>query len=87
MPKPTAEERRHMGRVAELGCIICRRPAQLHHPLHGAGMGQKSPHMDVIPLCLDHHLIGDDAIHNGYRPWVEKHGTEAELLEKVRAKL
>lgn len=82
----TKAELRHMEQVAALGCIICRRPAELHHPRKGMGLGQRNSNWTVIPLCPDHHRIGGIgvAIHAGQRTWEAKFGTEAELLEKVR---
>ncbi len=82
-------EKAHMGKVADLGCIICGRPAELHHPRQGAGMGQRASSYDVIPLCPDHHRTGGygTAIHAGRWDWQKKHGTEADLLAKVRALL
>ncbi len=82
-------EKAHMARVAELGCLICGRPAELHHPRQGAGMSRRANSYDVIPLCPDHHRNGGYgvAIHAGRRGWQEKHGTETRLLEKVRGLL
>jgi hypothetical protein len=84
--RPTKSEREYMGRVAELGCIICRRPAQIHHIRAGSGIGQRAAHTDILPLCSEHHLNGGHgvAIHAGRRTWEEKYGTELELLERVK---
>lgn len=68
MRKPDAFERRHMGRVAEIGCVLCRHlgygqtPAHVHHIREGAGMGQRSPHYLTVPLCPEHHQ-GAGGIH------------------------
>jgi hypothetical protein len=57
----TLKEKKHMSAVAELGCAVCRRmgyegtPAELHHKRSGTGAGRRSSHMDVIPLCPEHH--------------------------------
>jgi len=57
----TAAAKRHMDRVAELGCILCRHtgqghsPAELHHIREGQGAGQRSADTLVIPLCPYHH--------------------------------
>jgi hypothetical protein len=57
----TLKEKKHMNAVAELGCAVCRRmgyegtPAELHHKRSGTGAGRRSSHMDVIPLCPEHH--------------------------------
>lgn len=69
MKKPDASERRHMGYVAEIGCVLCRHlgygdtPAQVHHIIEGRGLGQRSPHYLTIPLCVDHHT-GASGIHH-----------------------
>jgi hypothetical protein len=87
--KPNKAEREYMNRVAELGCIICRRPAELHHPRDGVGMAQRSSHYSVIPLCHVHHRTGNygEAIHQGIRAFEYAHGSETYLLKKVREEL
>lgn len=85
-------DRLHLAKVAALGCIACINmgysdsPAEIHHPRAGAGMGQKSPHKNAIPLCHRHHRTGGPgvAIHAGQKTWEAIHGTELELLEQVR---
>jgi hypothetical protein len=68
--------------VAAIGCLICGRPAELHHCREGVGMGQRGK--DVIPLCPKHHRNGGFgvAIHAGYKTFCENFGTEIELIEK-----
>ncbi|MBR2691808.1 MAG: DUF968 domain-containing protein [Aquamicrobium sp.] len=74
--------------MAALGCIICGGPAEVHH-LTGAGMGLKAANDNVIPLCPPHHRTGGYgvAVHAGTKEWERRHGTQAELLEKVRSRL
>lgn len=68
MRKPDAFEKQHMGRVAELGCVLCQHlgygptPAQTHHIIEQRGLGQRSPHYLTIPLCPEHHT-GGNGIH------------------------
>ena len=71
-------------RVADLGCIICRRPAEIHHLRAGMGMGQRSA--DVIPLCPEHHRTGGHgvAFHAGRKTWETQFGTETELLQETQ---
>jgi len=91
----TKAERRHLDRVAGLGCIVCRihksiyTPAGIHHIRAGVGMGQRSPHTRVIGLCSAHHQTGghEVAIHAGRATWEANYGTELELLEAVEALL
>jgi 5-methylcytosine-specific restriction endonuclease McrA len=89
----TKAEREHMGVVAGLCCVVCRNlrlgdsPAEVHHVRYLAGGGQRSGNMDTIPLCPAHHRLGGYgvAIHAGQEEWERLYGTEAELLEQVKA--
>jgi hypothetical protein len=86
----TKEEKIHMGRVADLGCIICgNNLVELHHITTRRGFGARSKHMEVLPLCFIHHRGGQRgvALHEGVKTWEEKHGTQEELLEKVNKML
>ena len=87
--KATKKEREYMTKMAATGCIICDRPAELHHPRHGSGIGQRSSHFDVIPLCCDHHRTAGlgIAIHAGIQTFESNFGTESELLEKAKSRL
>jgi hypothetical protein len=86
----TLAEKKHMARVAELGCAVCRRmghegtPAELHHPRKGAGMGKRSGHFSVIPLCPEHHR-GNTGVHGLGTKGFPKHWgfTEEDLLKDV----
>ncbi len=55
---------RHVGRVASLGCVICRHlgygatPAQVHHIREGQGAAQRASYMLTVPLCPEHHTGG-----------------------------
>lgn len=83
----TLAEKKHMAKVAELGCAVCRRmgypgtPAELHHPRKGAGMGKRSGHFSVIPLCPEHHR-GNTGVHGLGTKGFPKHWgfTEEDLL-------
>lgn len=63
-----AAEKKHMDKVAQLGCIVCRNlgfpgtPPQIHHIRTGMGMGQRASNYRVIPLCMDHHLTGGKGV-------------------------
>ena len=87
MKKPaTKAEREHMNAVAELGCAICKRPAQVHHV---ANQGVRASHYETIPICGYHHTDGPhgEAIHQGRRTWEARFGTERELLVKTLQQL
>jgi len=77
----TAAEKRHLDRVAALGCCVCGAPAEVHHVRR---YGEPRDHMRVIPLCPRHHRTGGcgEAIHAGRQSW--RYGTETEWLGWVR---
>lgn len=79
----TNKERDHMSKVASLGCLICQKPANCHHirPI-GLGIGMRSSHYEVIPLCRSHHL-GKFSIHNCKEQFEAMYGTEKELLYRT----
>lgn len=92
----TTDEKRHMQAVAELGCIACIKighygtPAELHHIRDTAGIGQRSSHYEVIPLCYHHHrgvskLV--PSVHMSRKAFVDAYGTEKDLLDAVMALL
>ena len=83
MKAATAKQKRHFQRLVELGCIICRGPAQIHHI--GTHMGGGRDHDRVIPLCHLHHTGGEYgvAIHASKAKFESIFGTEEELLSKA----
>ena len=82
----TLPEQIHLTIVAELGCLVCGRPNQVHHIREGQGMGQRSSHFLTIPLCAEHHT-GPMSIH-GARQWFQDtHGTELDMLARTIAKI
>ena len=55
----------YMGRVAALGCVVCRRifnlytPAEVHHVAEGSGLRSNYA---IAPLCPEHHR-GKSGLH------------------------
>lgn len=90
----SAAGKRHMGRVAEQGCCICRRlgygatPAEVHHARTGVGAGQRNSDWLTVGLCPEHHR-GASGVHGlGVRAFERTYGvTEldlvAETLERI----
>ncbi len=64
----SAAGKRHMGRVAGIGCILCRHigeadtPAEVHHLREGRGASQRGSDWLTVPLCPEHHR-GNSGIH------------------------
>jgi hypothetical protein len=57
MKRPTAAERRHMARVADMPCLVCGSPATVHHVTSDGYKRITRSHMLVVPLCPVHHMI------------------------------
>lgn len=82
--------KRHMGRVARAGCVLCRRlglgesPAQVHHIREEQGASQRSSDWLTIPLCHEHH-VGQSGIHGLGRKEFERRykSTELDLLSET----
>lgn len=75
-----------MDKVASLGCLICANPfVELHHITTHKGMGLRSSHYDVLPLCAPHHRTGGlgIALHAGVQTWEENFGLQTDLLKGV----
>ncbi len=59
MPKkaPTAAERRHMARIAEMPCLVCGGASTVHHVTSDGYKRITRSNMLVTPLCPVHHQI------------------------------
>ena len=80
-------EKIHCNKVALLGCYICGAEPQLHHIRPpGTGIGRRSSHFSVIPLCYNHHL-GSFSIHNRKLDFEQRHVTEKEILQIITERL
>ena len=54
-------EKWHMDRIAQLGCLICKWPAEIHHEHRG---WEARDHKRTVPLCPDHHTDCATARHS-----------------------
>lgn len=95
MSKATAADKRHMGRVAALCCMLCRwlglsdeTPAVVHHLRTGQGK-MRAAHTDTIPLCPYHHQFSGQGVHDMGRDEFETlYGiSEIELLNQTKQHL
>lgn len=89
---PTKTEREWMARIADMGCIACRKdgissPASVHHIVQG---NRRLGHLFTLPLCYLHHQ-GDGrevpSVHFSKRTFVQRYGTELELLAELQTEL
>lgn len=87
----TLAEKRHMGKVADLGCLVCLRMgfegtlAEIHHKRSGTGGGRRASHFAVMGLCPEHHR-GKTGIHGlGVKGFAKEYGyDEDDLLADVK---
>jgi hypothetical protein len=81
-----------MGRVAALGCILCRRlgygdsAAEVHHVRAGHGAAQRASDWLTVPLCADCHR-GPSGIHGDRALLRSARVTEMDLLAHTIARL
>ena len=74
----------HMAKVAQLACVICGRwPVEAHHVFHGRYGSRRASDFEVIPLCVQHHREGPDAVHNDKAGWAERYGNDYDYLPTV----
>ena len=83
----TTAEKHHMGRVAALGCYLCRHlghgptPSQVHHLREGQRMAQRASNFLTVPLCDRHHANSSpDGIHGQRQAWKLAHVDEMDAL-------
>lgn len=82
MTPPTASEKRHMARVAQLPCLVSgRRPVTVHHvTAYADRMGRFSrSHSLIVPLAAEYHLIqcGPESVEAlGHCGFYARHGVD-----------
>ncbi|MFC4340959.1 Ref family recombination enhancement nuclease [Cupriavidus numazuensis] len=87
----TAAERRYMGHVQALGCMLCQHlglgktAAIVHHQRTGQG-AMRASHYRTVGLCPAHHQHSGYGVHDMGRPqFAAMYGvSEVELVERVR---
>ena len=85
--KATKQEQAYMGRVAELGCVICGGIPEIHHNTKNRGYGAKSSNYDIMPLCVHHHR-GEEGIHHiGVKTWEAKFRDQDNLVKRVKLRV
>ena len=89
---PTAEEKRWMSSISQIGCIVCLLEHEVYSPAmihHIDGKVKPGAHFKTLPLCFNHHQSGKDCeeytSRHPYKARFEaRYGAELELLEKVK---
>jgi hypothetical protein len=88
----TKAEIQHYAKLARLGCILCKQigirevedsPVEIHHVRRFGGKRSLAP---AIPLCAEHHRLGNSAVHQlGAKGFASYWGiTQEDLVDKTR---
>lgn len=86
---PTADEKRHMSAVNQIGCLAClnmgiETPPEYTLIHHTDGKTKPNAHYKVLPLCDHHHSrYHKTGLHYNLTRWEAEHGTEESLLDQV----
>jgi hypothetical protein len=93
---PTAAEQKFMNAVASLGCLACLKDGRVNPWIslhHIDGRTKPGAHFEVLGLCSPHHQQDDSdplqrpSVHGRKKTFVERYGTEYELLAWAKEKL
>jgi hypothetical protein len=70
-----AKQPAHKSRVAGLGCVVCRAPAEIHHVRTGL---QAKDDRRIVGLCPGHHRHNADSFHQlgSNARFLEVHGID-----------
>ena len=90
--KPNKLERERLQAVADMPCYACfidgrEMPSEVHHIRSQTGLGLRPSHFATIPLCPSHHRTGKVSVHLGKKAFVERYGTEQEILKWVNREI
>ena len=90
--RPNKIERERLQAVADLPCYACFQDglevaSEVHHIRSHTGLGLKSSSFLTIPLCPRHHRYGKVSVNVGKKAFVERYGTEQEIVEKVNREI
>ena len=83
----TKKEKEWMSKVQSLGCFCCGQEAEIHHIRRHTGLSLRPSHYLTIPLCYRHHRTNKDSIHLGKKLFIQKYGTEQEILKQVKERI
>ena len=85
-------DKKRFDQLKQLGCMACAkfgriREPVIHHIRKHTGISRRPDHQDTIPLCPEHHNMGNESIHHNKKLFEEKFGTEKQLLITTNIKI
>ena len=85
-------DKKRFDQLKQLGCVACARFGKIsepviHHIRKHTGLSLRPDHQDTIPLCPEHHNMGNESIHHNKKLFEKKFGTEKQLLILTNIKI
>jgi hypothetical protein len=79
-------------KLRQIGCIACLKKGRItepviHHIRKHTGLGIRPDHDQTIPLCPQHHNMGNASVHLNKKLFEHLYGTEQELLKETNLKI
>lgn len=86
------KEKERFDKLKQIGCIACSKKGRftepiIHHIRKQTGLALRPSHEDTIPLCPQHHNMGNASVHLNKKLFVHLFGTEDELLKLTNIKI
>ena len=86
------KEKERFDKLKQIGCIACQKKGLfsepiIHHIRKHTGMGLRPDHDQTIPLCPQHHNMGNESIHLNKKKFQELFGTELDLLKEANQQI
>ena len=86
------QDKERFEKLKRIGCIACSKKSLfsepiIHHIRKHTGLGLRPPHDQTIPLCPEHHNMGNESVHLNKTKFVELFGSELQLLDEVNQKI
>lgn len=79
-------------KLRQLGCVACSKKGIfsepiIHHIRRFTGVGLRPSHDKTIPLCPQHHNMGNESIHLNKKKFEKLFGNELDLLDEVNRQI
>ena len=86
------KDKERFEKLKQIGCIACQQKGIftepiIHHIRKFTGLSLRPPHDKTIPLCPEHHNMGNESVHLNKKKFEELFGTELHLLDKTNQQI
>lgn len=86
------KDKERFDKLRQLGCVACSKKGifsepVIHHIRRFTGVGLRPSHDKTIPLCPQHHNMGNESIHLNKKKFEKLFGNELDLLDEVNRQI